>query len=143
MPFMECENCGAPATAGLVACAYCDESFPGMAAGVACPSCGDRNLETNPACVSCRTSLMKSCVFCGVASSYASVHCKRCGEAFIGAAERKAERERLAQQQQMLGLAAQGMAVIGQAAATPAGQGFMSKLLGEVLQDVTTPRKKW
>ncbi|MCC7536995.1 MAG: zinc ribbon domain-containing protein [Deltaproteobacteria bacterium] len=140
---MDCENCGAPATPGLVACGYCDDPLPGMGPGVACPNCGDRNVATNASCVSCRTSLVKSCVFCGVASPFTAVYCVRCNESFVGAAERKAEREQAARNQQMIGLAAQGLSVIGSAVSTPAGQGFMSQLLGEVMQDITKPRKKW
>ena len=140
---MDCENCGAPATPGLVACGYCDDPLPGMGPGEPCPNCGDRNVPSNPACVSCRTSLMKACVFCGLASPIATIHCIRCGESFVGAAERKAEREQAARNQQMIGLAAQGLSVLGTAAATPTGRGFVNQLFGEIMQDIGKPRKKW
>ena len=153
----ECEVCGAPAVAGLVACSYCDAPYPGMADGVSCPGCGDDNAPSRPRCASCGVSLMRGCVFCAMTSSVGLAACGHCGEAFDGAEQRKAERDEQAQQQQLIGLAAQGLGVLGQVAAgsnfgggagKPAGggwgggkpkrgQGGGDGLLGEIWDDLS------
>ncbi len=127
-----CETCGAPRNPGLVACSYCDTAYPGAPSGVDCPSCGDGNRPHLVACASCGASLMRSCIFCGGATSIAYPGCSRCGEAFEGAAERKAAREAAQKHQQMIGLAQTGLSVLGQVAGSRAGQG----ILGEVWHDL-------
>ena len=89
----DCKNCGAPATQGLLACAYCKTQRAELKNGVSCPKCLNLNEGDNAACAHCHASLTRPCIFCGAASSVASASCHKCGEAFEGAADRKRERE--------------------------------------------------
>lgn len=146
----ECEECGAPAAAGLVACSYCDAPYPGMPEGVSCPQCGDDNLPSRARCASCSASLQQSCLFCAMTSSVALAACGHCGEAFEGAEQRKAELEEQQRQQQLIGLAAQGLGVLGQVATSSnvggkpsggwggkPGQSAGNGLLGEIWDDLS------
>lgn len=137
----ECEECGAPRKAGLVACAYCETRYPGAPAGINCPRCGDDNLPTQTRCATCASSLMQVCIFCTQSSSIAAPACLSCGETFEGAAERKAARVEQQRQQQLMGLAMTGMSALGQAASTPTGQGILSDILSD-LGDAAMGRKK-
>lgn len=128
-----CETCGAPANAGLVACSYCETPYPGAPRGIDCPTCGDDNRPHRMECATCGETLLRGCVFCGAASSIGVAQCGRCGEAFEGAAERKAARDAQQKQQQMLGLASQGLSVLGQAAASPTGRGILGQVWQEIL----------
>ncbi|MCB9592018.1 MAG: hypothetical protein H6719_04735 [Sandaracinaceae bacterium] len=130
----ECEECGAPRRAGLVACAYCETRYAGAPDGISCPKCGDDNLPTQVRCASCASSLMQVCVFCTQSSSIAANGCAHCGETFEGAAERKAQRAEQLRQQQLMGLAATGMSALGQAAASPTGQGILNEILRDLGQ---------
>lgn len=111
----ECNECGAPRTPGLIACSYCETAYPGLDAtsATACPRCGDKNLPSNTACSTCGTSLAVTCVFCGGTSPLSRPSCVRCGEAFAGALERKRARDAQQQQQQMIGIATQGIGALG------------------------------
>jgi hypothetical protein len=115
-----------------VACSYCQTAYPGAPRGLSCPTCGDDNHPHNVACARCNGSLQRDCIFCGAASSIAVPACTRCGEAFAGARDRKAEREAAARRQQMMGIAATGVSVLGQAANSPTGR----RVLNEVFQDL-------
>ncbi len=150
-----CDECGAPRTAGLVACSYCDAPYPGMPDGVSCPKCGDENMASRPRCARCAASLKRSCLFCAMTSSVGLAACGHCGELFEGAEQRKAERDEQLRQQQLLGLAVQGLGVLGQVAAgsggargafgngAPASKGAPSKggagggLFGEIWDDLS------
>jgi hypothetical protein len=132
-----CGNCGAPFTAGLAACSYCQTPFQGVAQdGVNCPHCGDRNLPTNNGCVSCGTSLVVVCIFCSSPSPLSRSTCVRCHEAFEGARERKQAREEAAKQQQVMNLASQGLSALGSAAASPTGRGLLGQLFSEIVNEV-------
>lgn len=128
-----CENCGAPKNPGLVACSYCEVPYPGCPQGVDCPGCGDDNRSHLVACASCGCSLVRSCIFCGSASSITFPACGRCGEAFEGAEERKKQRDEQMRQQQMMGMAQQGISMVGQAAASPMGQRIIRDVFSELL----------
>ncbi|MFK7988753.1 MAG: bL32 family ribosomal protein [Sandaracinaceae bacterium] len=128
-----CDNCGAPEDPGLVACSYCDVAYPGAPPGVDCPTCGDDNRPHRMACASCGETLLQGCLFCGAASSLAVAACGRCGEAFDGARERKAGRDAAQKQQQMMGLAGQGLSVLGQAASSTSGRGILNQVWQEIL----------
>jgi hypothetical protein len=128
-----CEHCGAPRNPGLVACSYCEVAFAGAPEGVNCPACGDDNRPHLVACASCKASLMRGCIFCGSASSLAFAQCHRCGEAFEGAEERKAQRDEQQRQQQMIGLATTGISMLGQVASSPTGQGLLGQVWNEIV----------
>lgn len=130
-----CESCGAPRNPGLVACSYCEAPYPGAPRGVDCPACGDDNRPHLVACASCGASLMKSCIFCGGATSLVHPACGRCGEAFAGAEERKAAREAQQREQQMMGLAQTGLSLLGQAAGSPAGRGVLNEVWRDIVQN--------
>lgn len=137
----ECEECGAPRKAGLVACAYCETRYPGAPDGISCPRCGDDNLPTQTRCATCASSLMQVCIFCTQSSSIAAAACLSCGETFEGAAERKAARVEQQRQQQLMNLAVTGVSALGQAASTPTGQGILSEILRD-LGESAMGRKK-
>ncbi len=128
----ECEECGAPRKAGLVACSYCETRYRGAPPGLNCPKCGDDNDPSQIACATCASSLLRTCVFCEQATSIAASQCGRCGESFEGAAERKQQRIERQRQQQLMGLAASGFSAIGQAANTPRGRGFLDDVLADL-----------
>lgn len=129
----ECEECGAPTNPGLVACSYCDTAYAGAPPGIDCPACGDDNRPHLTACASCAATLMRGCVFCGAASSLGHRQCTRCGEAFDGSRERKAQRDAQQKQQQMMGLAGQGLSMLGQAANSSTGRGVLHSVWQEIL----------
>lgn len=133
-----CGTCGAPPLGGLVACSYCQTPYAGAPRGVSCPACGDDNHPHNAACARCGGSLQRGCIFCGAASSIALASCSRCGEAFAGARDRKADREAAARQQQMMGIAASGVSVLGQATNTPGGR----QVLGQIWQELVSSAVK-
>lgn len=137
----ECEECGAPRVSGLVACSYCEARYRDAAQGIDCPACGDDNAVTQLACASCGVSLQRSCVFCAQASSLARPTCGHCGESFLGAAERKREREERAQQEQLMGIAATGLSALGQAANSPTGRGLLDGVFDDLV-DAAMGRKK-
>jgi hypothetical protein len=122
-----CNNCGAPYSAGLVACSYCKSAYTGVSGGINCPRCGNANRRENPECVSCHAPLVRPCIFCGTASSLAASACQRCGEAFAGAEERKRARDAQVQQQQTVHLVEEGFGVVSKIASNP---GVSSGILG-------------
>lgn len=137
----ECDVCGAPRKAGLVACPYCEGRYPGAPDGINCPKCGDDNAPHNARCATCSSSLMQICVFCAQATSIAAAVCMHCREPFEGAEARKQERLEQQRQQQLMGLAAQGLGVLGQAANSRAGRGLLDEVLSD-LADAAMGRKK-
>jgi hypothetical protein len=80
---------------------------------------------------------VQSCIFCGAATSVALPGCHRCGEAFEGAHERKAQREEQQRQQQMMGLATTGISMLGQVATSPSGQGLLGQVFNEIISSAT------
>ena len=137
----ECEECGAPRKAGLVACSYCETRYEGAPPGLSCPRCGDDNDPSQVRCATCASSLMRTCVFCEQATSIGAGQCAHCGESFDGAAERKQRRMEQQRQQQLVSLAATGLSALGQAAGSPAGKGLLDGVLAD-LADAAMGRKK-
>ncbi len=129
-----CTVCGAPLADGLAACTYCNVPVPGRRAGVACPACGELSTDDRMSCAACAASFTKGCVFCGQVAFVTALSCTQCSEAFEGAEARKRQREEAAKQQQMLGIAAQGVSVLGQVAGTPSGRQVLGSLLDMVIK---------
>lgn len=129
MSSTDCHNCGAPATSGLVACAYCKAMFPDAGSGIACPKCENVNRHENPQCAVCQTSLTRGCLFCGSSSPLSATSCQSCSEAFAGAEDRKRQKDALAQQQQTMHLVEEGIGVLGAVASASSG-GSGGGLLG-------------
>lgn len=136
-----CENCGAPEREGLACCEYCDVPIAGRVLGIRCPGCAEVAVPEARSCPVCSQSFTKGCVFCGQVAFLTAPSCPRCHEAFEGAAERKRQREEQARQQQMMGIAATGVSVlgpiVGQAIAShisaPSGRGAMSSLFDMII----------
>lgn len=132
-----CEHCGAPRMAGLVACTFCSTPYAGAPAqGIDCPRCHVDNDPSRQTCARCQASLLRVCVFCHQGTLYTSASCRSCGEVFEGAEQRKRARDEEQQRQQMLGLAATGLGVLGQVARSPAGQGLLGQLMNEIADEV-------
>ena len=91
-----CETCGAPPKPGMVSCEYCHQPISAEAAdgAIPCPSCHALNAWGATRCGGCQAWVVVQCVFCGGITPHNQAACMHCGEAFAGAPERKAERER-------------------------------------------------
>ena len=134
---LECETCGAPPVAGLVACPYCESHYPGAPAQhVDCPQCGADNLPTSRRCAACSQSLLVTCVFCGRPSALAMAACGHCGEAFEGASARKTQRAEAQRRQQIMTVAATGLGALGAAATSDAGQRLLGQLFDSVKDEL-------
>lgn len=127
----ECETCGAPLRAGLAACEYCRRPVP-VAAGadatggpraIRCPACGVANAWGATHCASCQAWVVVQCGFCGGLSPHDEPACLSCGEAFAGAAERLAARQRSA-----------ALGAVGEVAAPLLGM-LAGVVIGEALDD--------
>jgi hypothetical protein len=129
-----CQSCGAPCNPGLVACSYCEAPFPGAPTGVNCPACGDDNRPHLSACATCNHSLTQSCLFCNGVSSIVISYCYHCREPFEGAEARMKQREEQARQQQMMGLASQGISTIGSVAQSPTGRAILGAVWNELIK---------
>ncbi len=128
-----CENCGAPHREGLACCEYCDVPIAGRVLGIRCPSCSEVAVPEARICPVCDLSFTKGCVFCGQVAFLTAPACPRCHEAFEGSEERKKQREEAQRQQQMIGVAAQGVSVIGAAVAAPAGRSLLGSLFDMII----------
>jgi long-chain acyl-CoA synthetase len=131
-----CSHCGASIVAGLVACTFCATPYAGAPPGIDCPKCHDDNHPSRVACARCGTSFMRTCLFCNGVASITHPQCVRCGELFEGAELRKQQRDDAQRQQQMIGLAASGIAAIGAVAASPMGQGLFGQLMNEIKDEI-------
>lgn len=130
----KCDNCGAPHEDGLACCRYCDVPIMGRGAGPKCPSCGEIATADRRSCAACNASFMKGCIFCGHAAFISAASCPRCYEAFQGAADRKRQREEAQKQQQVMGLAKQGVSILGQVAQSPTGRNMLGQLVDMVIK---------
>jgi hypothetical protein len=127
-----CNHCGAPRVAGYAACKYCKTPFPtaaraaegGGEAGraIPCPRCNTLNEPGAQKCVQCQTWIVVQCVFCHAISPHNVPACVKCGEAFAGAPQRFAERQRQQQLQQGINIAGQ----VGNVAASMLGAAAMA-----------------
>ncbi len=132
-----CAHCGAPRTAGLVACSFCATPYAGVSAsGIDCPHCHVDNDPTRQICARCGHSLLRTCVFCSRGTIFTAAACASCGEVFEGAELRKKAREEERQRQQMMGIAATGLGVLGQVAASPAGRGLLGQLMNGIKDEI-------
>ncbi len=129
-----CENCGAPYHVNLACCEYCDIPIPGRVAGIRCPSCSEVATADARVCPVCSCSFTKGCVFCGQSAFLTAAACPRCQEAFEGAEARKRQRDEEARRAQTLGLAAQGISVLGQVAGTSSGRQVLGGLLDMIIK---------
>lgn len=129
-----CDNCGAPHEDGLACCRYCDVPIAGRGAGAKCPGCGEIATPDRRSCAACNASFMKGCLFCGQAAFITATACPRCHEAFQGAAERKRARDEAQKQREMMGIARQGVSILGQVAGTPAGRNVLGALVDMVIK---------
>lgn len=134
MATSKCDNCGAPHEDGLACCRYCDVPILGRGAGPKCPACGEIATADRRSCAACNASFMKGCLFCGKAAFISATSCPGCYEAFAGAAERKTARELQQKQQQVIGLAQQGVSILGQVAGTPSGRNMLGQLVQMVIK---------
>ena len=128
----KCGNCGAPFEDGLASCGFCDVPIQGRASGVRCPSCGELALAGRRDCAHCHASFTKGCVFCGHVAFLTATACPSCNEAFQGSHERKAQRDAAQKQQEQMQVAQQGIAMLGQVAASGAGQSALAGIVGAI-----------
>jgi hypothetical protein len=94
-----CTNCGAPRAAGYAACKYCKTPFvqDTQTQAIPCPRCNTLNELGSQKCVQCQAWVVVQCVFCHALSPHNVPSCAKCGEAFAGAPQRFAERQRAQQ----------------------------------------------
>ena len=104
-----CSNCGAPRVAGYAACKYCKTPFASVkdtqTDAIPCPRCNTLNELGAQKCVQCQAWVVVQCVFCHALSPHNVPACTKCGEAFAGAPQRFAERQRAQQLQTGLEIA--------------------------------------
>ncbi len=129
-PGQLCDNCGAPHEDGLAACAFCDLPIVGRSSGIRCPSCSELNTADRRSCAECGVAFTKGCVFCGKVAFLTATACPGCNEAFVGAEQRRADREAHQKQQQTMNLAQQGLGALTGFASSSAGQGLIDSLTG-------------
>jgi len=129
-----CENCGAPYHISLACCQYCDVPIPGRVAGIRCPQCTEVATADARVCGVCSFAFTKGCVFCGHAAFLTAPACPGCREAFEGAEARKRQRDEAASRAQTMGLAAQGISVLGQVAGSSTGQSLLGGLFDMIIK---------
>ncbi len=102
-----CSNCGAPRAVGYAACKYCKTPFvkDTQTDAIPCPRCNTLNEMGAQKCVQCQAWVVVQCVFCHALSPHNVPACAKCGEAFAGAPQRFAERQRSQQLQTGLEIA--------------------------------------
>jgi hypothetical protein len=93
-----CKHCGAPHVAGYAACKFCKTPFVAdtQTDAIPCPGCNTLNVKGAQRCVQCQAWVVVQCVFCHALSPHNVPGCERCGEAFAGAPDRFAEKQRQA-----------------------------------------------
>lgn len=89
-------------------------------------------------CATCGGSLAIGCVFCGWASPLGSAQCRRCGEAFQGAQQRKQERDAAKERAEWTKVAGQGVAMVGSVAmANPSIVSSVFGAIGDIASSIT------
>jgi hypothetical protein len=123
-----CQNCGAPRAAGYAACRFCKTPFVAnvQTDAIPCPRCNTLNERGAQRCVQCQGWVVVQCVFCHALSPHNVPACARCGEAFAGAPQRFAERQRQQHLQQGLNIATQVGGVAASFLGAAAGAGLFS-----------------
>ena len=111
-----CPSCGGPDDGEFAFCKYCKRPLSAeiVQAAIPCPQCRMACRWGKQKCGACAAWLVVSCVFCGALSPHNQSACLACHEGFAGAAQRKAQHEAAAQQQQQ----AQTFGVVGNVAAS-------------------------
>ena len=127
-PSPMCPSCGAPDDGELVTCRFCRRALSEELARTAipCPRCGMHCRWGKQKCVACAAWLVVSCIFCGALSPHNQSACLACHEGFVGAAERKAQREAAMRHQQGV----QTYGVVGNVAASFLGAMAGSAVMG-------------
>src|SRR5262249_47032491 len=102
-----CAHCGAPRTAGYAACKFCQTPFVQNTptSAIPRPPCNTPNQMGAQPCVKCQAWVVVQGVFCHALSPHNVPACVKCGEAFAGAPQRFAERQREQHLQQGLNIA--------------------------------------
>jgi hypothetical protein len=123
-----CAHCGAPRTAGWASCKFCKTPFvkDTQTAAIPCPRCNTLNELGVQKCVQCQAWVVVQCVFCHALSAHNAPACTHCGEAFAGAPERFAERQRAQHLQQGLQIAGTVGNVAASFLGAAAGAGLFS-----------------
>jgi hypothetical protein len=127
-PEEQCSNCGAPRAAGFAACKFCRTPFVAdtQTQAIPCPRCSTLNEIGAQRCVQCQTWVVVQCVFCHALSPHNLPACSKCGEAFAGAPQRFAERQRDQHVQQGLNIATQVGGVAASFLGAAVGAGLFS-----------------
>jgi hypothetical protein len=91
-----CKHCGAPRVTGYAACKFCKTPFVTntQTNAIPCPRCNILNEMGAQRCVQCQAWVIVQCVFCHALSPHNVPACQHCGEAFAGAPQRFAERQK-------------------------------------------------
>ncbi len=123
-----CTHCGAPRAAGYAACKFCKTPFVQntQTGAIPCPRCNTLNEMGVQRCVQCQTWVVVQCVFCHALSPHNVPGCLKCGEAFAGAPQRLADRERQQHLQQGLNIAGTVGNVAASFLGAAAGAGLFS-----------------
>ncbi|MGZ5968576.1 MAG: hypothetical protein ACXWP4_12980, partial [Polyangiales bacterium] len=121
-----CQSCGAPARPGMVSCEFCENPVSAEAAkhAIGCPQCKTLNVDTSQQCMKCKAWLVVQCLFCNQLTAYTLPACRQCNEPFVGAAERKAQRDADLRRQQLIQTAG---------AVAPIAGGLLGAVAGAVL----------
>jgi len=90
-----CNGCGANDDGVSIVCRFCNAPYSDEISrnAIRCARCGATNRGGRPQCVACSASLLAMCVLCGHGTPPPATDCAKCGEAFLGAAERKSQRD--------------------------------------------------
>jgi hypothetical protein len=123
-----CPNCCAPRVAGYAECKYCKTPFVQntQTGAIPCPQCHTLNEMGAQRCAQCQAWVVVQCVFCGALSPHNVPGCLKCGEAFAGAPQRLAERQRQQHIQQGLQVAGTVGNVAASFIGAAAGAGMFS-----------------
>ena len=123
-----CTHCGAPRTAGYAECKFCKTPFVTntQTNAIPCPRCNTLNEMGAQRCVKCQAWVIVQCVFCHALSPHNVPACQHCGEAFAGAPQRFAERQKDASLQKGLQVAGTVGNVAASFLGAAAGAGMFS-----------------
>jgi hypothetical protein len=123
-----CPNCCAPRVAGYAECKYCKTPFVQntQTGAIPCPQCQTLNEMGAQRCAKCQAWVVVQCVFCHALSPHNVPGCLKCGEAFAGAPQRLAERQRQQHLQQGLQVAGAVGNVAASFLGAAAGAGMFS-----------------
>lgn len=125
-----CHSCGSPDDGELAHCRFCNAPLGG-GSPIPCPGCRAQCRWGKQTCPACGAWIVVACVFCGAISPYNVPACLACHEAFAGAPERKAQRDRERATQQASQETAQVVGALG-------------SILGAVVEaEIIAGRRRW